>query len=67
MRGRQVEHRQRACAERLDFGERFLLRTVANAAAGTDPDRAGFLHHGQQGSRKTARHGFVGLAARDAV
>ncbi len=67
MRGRQIQHRQRAGAERFDFGERFLLRAVADPAAGTDPDRAGFLHHRQQRGGKAARHGLIGLAARDAI
>ena len=47
MRGRQIEHRQRASAQCLDFGERFLLGPVADPAAGTNPDRAGFLDHRQ--------------------
>ena len=67
MRRRQIQHRQRAGAQRLDFGKRFLVGAVANAAAGTDPDRAGFLHHRQQSGRQPPRHGFIGLAARDAV
>ena len=48
MRGRQVEHRERTGTERLDFGKRFFLHAVANAAAGTDPDRAGFLYYWEQ-------------------
>ena len=61
MRGRQIEHRQRAGAERLDFGERFLLVPVTDAARGTHPDGAGILHHRQQRSRQSPGHGFVGL------
>ena len=53
MRRRQIEHRQRAGAQRLDFGERFLLVPVAHAAAGTDPDRAGFLDDRQQRRRQS--------------
>ena len=67
MRGRQIQHRQRACAQRFDFGKRFLLGAVANPAAGTHPNRAGFLHHRQQRRRKPPRHGFIGLAARHAI
>ena len=67
MRGRQIQHGERAGAERFDFGEWFLLGTVADAAGGTHPNRAGFLHHGQQRGGKTARHGLIGLAARDAI
>ena len=63
MRGRQIEHRQRAGAERFDFGERFFLGAVAHTAAGTDPDRAGILHHRQQSRGKPAGHGFIGFAA----
>jgi hypothetical protein len=67
MRRRQIQHRQRTRAQRLNFGERFLVRAVANATAGTDPDRAGFLHHRQQSRRQPPRHGFVSFPARDAV
>ena len=67
MRGRQIEHRQRAGAERFDFGERFLLGAVADAAGGTNPNRAGFFHHRQQRGRQPARHGLIGFAARDAI
>ena len=47
MRGRQIEHRQRTGAKRLDFGKWFLLRAIAHATAGTDPNRTGFFHHRQ--------------------
>ncbi len=47
MRGRQIEHGQRTGSEGLDFGKRLLLRTIANAAAGTDPNRTGFFHYRQ--------------------
>ena len=67
MRRRQIQHGQRTRAERLDFRERFPLGAVADAAAGTHPNRAGFLHHRQQCGRKTPRHGFIGLAARNAI
>ena len=33
MRRRQIEHRQRTGAERLDLRERFLLGAVTNTAA----------------------------------
>ena len=61
MRGRQIQHRQRAGAQCLDFGKRFLLQAVADPAAGTHPDRAGFLHHRQQCGSQSPGHGFVGL------
>ena len=40
MRCRQIQHGERAGPERLNFGKRFLLDAVADAAAGTDPNRA---------------------------
>ena len=40
MRSRQIQHRERARAERLDFGKWFLLDAVTDAPAGTDPNRA---------------------------
>ena len=67
MRRRQIQHGERAGAERFDFGEWFLLGTVADAAGGTYPNRAGFLHHGQQRGGEPARHGLIGLAPRDAI
>src|SRR6202011_892082 len=63
----QIQHRQRARAQRLDLGKWFLLGSVADAAAGTHPNRAGFLHHRQQSRREPPRHGFIDLAARNAV
>ena len=47
MRGRQIQHGQCAGAQCLDFSERFLLGAIADPAAGTNPDRAGFLDHRQ--------------------
>ena len=67
MRGRQIQHGQRTGAECFNFGERFLLGAVADAAAGTYPNRAGLLHHRQQCGCETPGHGFIGLAARDAI
>ena len=64
MRGRQIQHGQRTRAQCFNFGERFLLRAVADAAAGTYPNRAGFLHHRQQRGRQSPCHGFVGFAPR---
>jgi len=43
-----------------------FLVPVTDPPRGTDPNRARFLHHGQQGSRQSTRHGFVGACrARD--
>jgi hypothetical protein len=67
MRGRQVEHRERARTQRLDFGERFLLVPVADPSAGTDPDRARLLDNRQQRRRKPTGHGFVRFGARHAI
>jgi hypothetical protein len=67
VRSRQIEHRERAGAERLDLGEWFLLGTLADAAGGTNPNRAGVFHHRQQRGRQPARHGLVGFAARNAI
>jgi hypothetical protein len=67
MRCRQIQHRQRTRAQRFNFGERFLLRAVPDAAAGTYPNRAGFFDHRQQRSRQPTRHGFVGHSARYAI
>ena len=67
MRGRQIQHGERAGAESFDLGKWFLLGTVTDAAGGTYPNRAGFLHHGQQRGGKTARHRLVGLAPRNAI
>ena len=67
MRGRQIQHGQRARAEGLDFRERFLLGAVADAAAGTHPNRAGFLHHRQQCGGEPSGHGLIGFAARNAI
>jgi hypothetical protein len=39
VRGRQIQHGQRPGAERLDFGKGLLLDPIANATAGTDPNR----------------------------
>ncbi len=64
MRGRQIQRRERTRAKRFDFGERFLLGTVADAARGTYPDRAGFLHHRQQRGREPSCHGLIGRPAR---
>jgi hypothetical protein len=66
MRGRQIEQRQRAGAKRFDLGERFLV-PVADAAGGTNPDRAGIFHHGQQRRSQPARHGLIGLSARHTI
>ncbi len=65
MRGRQIEHRQRAGAQRFDFGKRFLLVPVADPAAGTDPDRAGLFDNRQQRRRQSPRHRLVRFCARD--
>jgi hypothetical protein len=67
MRRRQIEHRQRTGAQRLNFGKRFLLRAIAHAAAGTHPNRARFLHHGQQGCCQTAGHRLIRRSARYSV
>ena len=67
MRGRQIQHGQRTRAERFDFCERFPLGAVADTAAGTDPNRAGFLYHRQQSGCEPPRHGFIGFAARNAI
>ncbi len=64
MRGRQIEHRERALPERLDFGERLLLQAVAHPAGRADPDRAGVLDDRQQRSRQPAGHRLIGLATR---
>jgi len=67
MRGRQVQHRQRACAKRFNLRERLLLRAIPDPPTGTYPNRTGFLHYRQQSSRKTAGHGFVDFAPRYAI
>jgi hypothetical protein len=67
MRSRQIEHRERTGAERLDLGEWFLLGTLADTAGGTNPNRAGVFHYRQQRGRQPARHGLIGFAARNAI
>jgi hypothetical protein len=47
MRGRQIEHRQRTGAKRLDFRKRLLLRAIAHTATGTHPNRTGFFYDRQ--------------------
>jgi hypothetical protein len=67
MGSRQIQHRQRACAQRFDFSKRFLLGAVADAAARADPNCPGFLHDRQQCGSESPRHGLIGIAARDAI
>src|SRR5690348_12100557 len=67
MRRGQIEHRQRAGSERLDFGKWFLLSSLADTAAGTDPNRARIFYHRQQRRSQTARNGPVVVAARDTI
>jgi hypothetical protein len=67
MRGRQVEHRERTSAERLDLGKRFLLVSVAHAPRRADPDRARIFHHRQQRGGETAGHRFIGTGAGHAI
>ncbi|MGY2809985.1 hypothetical protein ACVIHF_006715 [Bradyrhizobium sp. USDA 4506] len=67
VRGRQIEHRQRARPERFDLCERFLQVPVADASAGTNPYCPCLFHHRQQCRSQPPRHGFIGFSARDAV
>ena len=67
MRGRQIQHRHCAGAERFDLDKGFLLGTVTDPTAGADPNCTGFLHHRQQRRSESTGHRLVRLAARDAI
>ena len=67
MRCRQIQHRQRTGAQCFNFGERFLLGTIADAATGTHPNRAGLFHHGKQSRSEAPGHGLVDFAPRDTI
>jgi len=67
MRGRQVKHRQRSRAERLDLGERLSLKAVAHAPRRTDPDRSGIFDYWQQSGSEPARHRFIRIRAGHAI
>jgi len=66
MRGRQVQHRQRASAQRFDFGERFLLRAVTTRPLEPTQIAPDFSTTGSKAAAKPPVMGFTRLAARHA-
>ena len=67
MRGRQIEHRQRAGAQRLDFGKRFLLGAVAQRPEEPTQIAPEFSTTGKKRGRKPAGHRFIGFGAGHAI